>query len=60
MAAADRASGAGSGAASVAGRALRRNQRRAGALHLDLSRYERGFLTYLEQAPDAEALLRSA
>lgn len=25
-----------------------------------LSRYERGFLTYLEQAPDAAALLRSA
>lgn len=25
-----------------------------------LSRYERGFLTYLERAPDAAALLRSA
>jgi DNA topoisomerase-1 len=25
-----------------------------------LSRYERGFLTYLERAPDAGALLRSA
>lgn len=25
-----------------------------------LSRYERGFLSYLERAPDAAALLRSA